>query len=75
MQSNKRGSIVSSWWMTVDRYMLAAIGITVIFSMIMVTTASPAVAERIGLPSFYFIFYVTKTRLIICCFSVKRRIY
>jgi cell division protein FtsW len=54
-QQNKRGSLIGSWWITVDRYMLAAFIITIIFSIIMVTTASPAVAERIGLNSFYFI--------------------
>jgi cell division protein FtsW len=55
MLLNKRGGIISSWWMTIDRYMLMAITITIIISIIMVTTASPAVAERIGLPAFYFI--------------------
>ncbi len=55
MQQSKRGSIIGSWIATIDRYMLSAIVITIIFSIIMVTTASPAVAERIGLPTFYFI--------------------
>ena len=52
---NKRGNVIWSWWMTVDRYMLIAIAIVIAFSVIMVITASPAVAERIGLNSFYFI--------------------
>lgn len=55
MQQNKRGSFTGSWQITIDRYMLAAIALILIFSVIMVTTASPAVAERIGLPSVYFI--------------------
>ena len=50
-----RGNLFWSWWMTIDRYMLAATFIIIAFSIIMVTTASPAVAERIGLHSFYFI--------------------
>lgn len=54
-QQHKRGSLIGSWWITIDRYMLTAFIITIIFSIIMVTTASPAVAERIGLHSFYFI--------------------
>ena len=54
-QINKRGSVFWSWWITIDRYMLIAIAIVICFSIIMVTTASPAVAERIGLSSFYFI--------------------
>ncbi len=55
MHKSKRGSIIGSWMATIDKYMLSAIAITIIFSVIMVTTASPAVAERIGLPTFYFI--------------------
>lgn len=55
MQQNKRGSITGSWIATIDKYILSAIFIMVVFSIIMVTTASPAVAERIGLPPFYFI--------------------
>lgn len=55
MQQNKRGSLIHSWTSTIDKYMLVAICITILFSVIMVTTASPAVAERIGLPPFYFI--------------------
>ena len=55
MQESKRGKFIWSWWSTIDRYMLVAVGIVIVFSIIMVTTASPAVAERIGLPSFYFI--------------------
>jgi len=53
--NNNRGSIIGSWRITIDRYMLTAIILTIVFSVIMVTTASPAVAERIGLHSFYFI--------------------
>jgi cell division protein FtsW len=55
MQQNKRGSLIHSWTSTIDKYMLVAICVTILFSVIMVTTASPAVAERIGLPPFYFI--------------------
>lgn len=55
MQQNKRGSLIHSWTSTIDKYMLVAICATILFSVIMVTTASPAVAERIGLPPFYFI--------------------
>ena len=55
INNNKRNSIIWSWWTTIDRYMLAAVITIILFSIIMVTTASPAVAERIGLNSFYFI--------------------
>lgn len=55
MQQSRRGSILGSWLATIDKYMLFGIFVTIIFSIIMVSTASPAVAERIGLPPFYFI--------------------
>jgi len=55
MYNQKRGSFVGSWLSTIDKYMVLAIAATIVFSVIMVTTASPAVAERIGLPPFYFI--------------------
>ncbi len=54
---NKRfkTGIISKWWRSIDRYMLVAIFSIMAIGMIMVTTASPAVAERIGINSFYFI--------------------
>lgn len=55
MQRYNRGSFFGSWIETIDKFMVLAIAITIIISVIMVTTASPAVAERIGLPPFYFI--------------------
>lgn len=55
MQKSKRGSLIGSWASTIDKYLMLAIAVAIIFSVIMVTTASPAVAERIGLPPFYFI--------------------
>lgn len=49
-------SFLGRWWWTVDHVTLGVVGILLVFGMIMVTTASPAVAERIGLESFYFIY-------------------
>ncbi len=48
-------NIFTSWWWTVDKISLLAIFIIMAFGAIMVTTASPAVAERIGLDGSYFI--------------------
>lgn len=48
-------NIFSTWWWTVDRMLLVAIGLVICFGILMVTTASPAIAERIGLDSFYFV--------------------
>jgi cell division protein FtsW len=44
-----------SWWAGVDKISFACICLIVAFSLVMVTTASPAVASRIGVEPFYFI--------------------
>jgi cell division protein FtsW len=46
---------LGSWWRTIDRLTLVALLIIIAFSAIMVATASPAVADRIGVESYYFI--------------------
>jgi cell division protein FtsW len=51
----KHKSFFGSWWWTIDRITLAAIGIIIALSAIMVAAASPAVADRIGVESFYFV--------------------
>lgn len=48
-------STVALWWWTVDRWMLAAIGILIGFGTLLILAASPAVANRIGLPPYYFV--------------------
>lgn len=48
-------NFLENWWGTVDRVTLVALAVIIAFSGIMVATASPAVAERIGLESFYFV--------------------
>lgn len=54
---NKRykRNIWQIWWGSVDHISMLAIFTIVAFSIIMVITASPAVAERIGLEPLYFI--------------------
>ncbi|PIR33116.1 MAG: putative lipid II flippase FtsW [Alphaproteobacteria bacterium CG11_big_fil_rev_8_21_14_0_20_44_7] len=47
-------TLLKKWWRTVDSYLLFAVMSLIIIGGLMVTTASPAVAERIGLDSFYF---------------------
>lgn len=51
----QKGGVMSNWWWTVDRPILFAIAAIISIGVIMVTTASPAVAERIGLDSFFFV--------------------
>lgn len=46
---------IISWWWRIDRYCLAAIGLIILFGTLLVATASPAIAERIGFGQFYFL--------------------
>lgn len=48
-------SLLGRWWWTVDRVLLALILGVVAFGMILVPSASPPVAERIGAPEFHFV--------------------
>tara|TARA_R110000787_G_scaffold16622_20_gene50584 strand:- start:17641 stop:18762 length:1122 start_codon:yes stop_codon:yes gene_type:complete len=48
-------SVVGRWWWTVDRWSLAALLFLVAIGAILTLTASPPVAERIGLGGFHFV--------------------
>lgn len=48
-------SMFGRWWWTVDRWLLASLGLLILCGVLLVSTASPAVADRIGLSSSYFI--------------------
>ncbi len=48
-------SIMAGWWWSVDRWTLAAIAALMGFGALLTLAASPAVAERIGFDSFYFV--------------------
>ena len=48
-------SLVGQWWWTVDRWFLGALLILIFFGVLMVFGASPAVAEKLKLSSYYFI--------------------
>ncbi len=47
-------SLVGHWWWTVDRWNLGAIALLSLIGALLTLAASPAVAERIGLDTFYF---------------------
>lgn len=48
-------SAMGQWWWTVDRGMLAAFLVLAVFGVVLVATASPPVAERIGLDYYHFL--------------------
>lgn len=45
-------SVLGRWWWTVDRWTLATLVLLMGFGAVLILSASPAVAERIGLPGF-----------------------
>jgi cell division protein FtsW len=48
-------SVVGVWWRSVDKLMLLAIAVLMGFGVVLVTAASPAVAEGHRLPPFHFV--------------------
>ncbi len=48
-------SVLSRWWWSVDRLTVMALLILAVAGIVLVTAASPSVAERIGLHPFYFV--------------------
>lgn len=48
-------SLAGQWWWTVDRGMLSAFMILVLIGIALVATASPPVAERIGIGYYHFL--------------------
>ena len=48
-------SVVGRWWWTVDRWMLAAVAVLLAIGVVLTLAASPATAQRIGLPPYHFV--------------------
>lgn len=48
-------SVLGRWWWTVDRWTLAALALLMGFGILLVQAATPAVAVKHGLDSFYFV--------------------
>ena len=48
-------SLIAQWWWTIDRWSLISILLLMMIGAILVMAASPAVADRLGLYSFYFV--------------------
>ena len=53
--SRADNSLLGRWWWTVDRGLLGAFVVLVVFGVLLVTTASPPVAGTLGLGSYYFL--------------------
>lgn len=53
--SRTDNSMLGNWWWSVDRWLLGAIGMLIIFGTVLIAAASPAIAERLHQPSFYFV--------------------
>jgi cell division protein FtsW len=47
-------SIFANWWWTVDRSMVLGVLVLILFGYFMAFAASPAVAQHIGKPTYYF---------------------
>jgi cell division protein FtsW len=50
-------SVVGRWWWTVDRWTLVALAMLIGVGALLVTAASPSVADRIHVPTFYFVIH------------------
>lgn len=53
--SKRSNSIFGSWWWTVDRWTLGAILIIIVLGVLLSFAASPPVAERLNLGTFFFV--------------------
>lgn len=53
--SRNDNSVMSRWWWTVDRWMLSLVVVLVMTGLWLTLTASPAVAERLGLDALHFV--------------------
>ena len=55
MVSRAERTPFSAWWWTIDRLLLAALVALMLAGIVLSLAASPSVASRIGLDSFYFV--------------------
>jgi cell division protein FtsW len=55
MSSRAERTLVSDWWWTVDRWLIAGLAALLIAGFVFLMAGGPPVAERLGLPTFHFI--------------------
>lgn len=53
--SRSDDSAIGQWWWTVDRSLLFAFLLMIVFGILMAMAATPMVADRIGIEKFYFL--------------------
>ncbi len=74
MQASVKNNFIQRWWKVIDQQTIIAIVILLAFSLMLVTTASPAVANRIGLTDNYFssrhVVFLALAVIIILTFSL-----
>ena len=74
MQALAKNNFIKRWWKVIDQQTIIAMVILLAFSLMLVTTASPAVANRIGLTDNYFssrhLVFLTLAVIIILTFSL-----
>lgn len=55
MISRAERTTFANWWWTIDRWLLASIGLLAVLGIVLTMAGSPPVAERLGLSTFYFV--------------------
>jgi cell division protein FtsW len=55
MLSRTQRTPLAAWWWTIDRPMLAALGVLMLAGIVLSLAASPSVASRIGVDPFHFV--------------------
>lgn len=69
-------SAIAQWWWTADRWLLAMVVSLIALGVLLSMAASPAVAERIGLEPFHFVYrqltFVAPALLLILCISLLK---
>ena len=55
MMSRAHSTAFARWWWTIDRWLLGSLGLLMVLGIVLAMAGSPAVAERLGLSTFYFV--------------------
>src|SRR5689334_20519526 len=67
-------SLLGRWWWSVDRWLLFAMAVLIVFGVVLIAAASPAIAEHVHQPPFYFvprhIFYLIPSVVIMLTVSM-----